>query len=254
LRITIIVLLLIFQSAFASDATLHLRIPVNPEPPWVIQEGDKLSGIDINIIKILSKELGFTYVLKPCPWARCLKTMEEGQADFMLGVFKRPEREEYLAFVEPGYLVDDPKSFYVTADSSVAISSYEDLLPLNIGVVRGVAYFERFDNDNQLRKQAVSDEWQLLQMLMLNRLDTFIGTPTAIAYQINKHQLKAKFRRAIFQHHTPAYSHMAISKKSPFIEQLDLVSKTVSRFREEGRFQQVVNEFLNTEASSDDID
>ncbi len=225
-------------------AQTHVKIPVNPEPPWVIQEAGEVGGIDAEIIKLMAREVGFTYELVPCPWARCLKMMEEGQADFMLGVFKRPEREAYLKFVEPGYLADDPKAFYVTQDSPVSITAYSDLVPLNIGVVRGVAYFEPFDGDNRLKKQQVSNEWQLMQMLLHKRLDTFIATPTAVTYLINTRGLQGKFRRAIFQHHITAYSHMAIAKASTFVNQWTEVSETVARLQKQGEFRKVVDSVL----------
>lgn len=245
IRTPLLSLLLACHTALAEPSW---RIPVSPEPPWVIQEGDSLRGIDIDIIKLLSQELGFSVELMPCPWARCLKMMEQGDADFMLAVFKRPERAAYLEFVEPGYLLDDPKAFYVPIDSPLRIQSYSDLTGLNIGIIRGAAYFERFDNYRNLQKYEVANELLLLRMLKRKRLDAVIGSPTVMTYQINSNGMKGQFRRESFHYEEEAFSYMAFSKKSALLDQLPRVSAVVTRLKAEGRFRQVVDAFLERQA------
>lgn len=232
-------------------AEWHLKIPVSPEPPWVIQTDTGIEGVDLHIIRKMAEDLDFSYTLIPCPWARCLKIMELGQADLMLGVFKRPEREKYLAFIEPGYLLDDPKVFYLPSDSPVQINTYKDLRNLQVGVMRGAAYFTRFDQDNNLSKIEVTDEVQLLQMLSKRRLDTIIGSPTVIRYQINRLGLKGEFRQSAFRQSSEGYSYMAIARSSGFVGQLDRVSEWIREQKERGYFRTVVDRIIDSGSDQD---
>jgi polar amino acid transport system substrate-binding protein len=214
---------------FANSKPMELIIPVNPYPPYIFVADDgRLSGVDIEVIKLLSRKVGFTYQLVSCPIARCLHMMEAGKGDIMLALAISTTRKEYVEFLEPGIPLNPsfiPKSitaFYVHNESSFKIEKYEDLYLLNnIGVKRKSAYFSRFDNDTKLNKVNVNNEKQLLGMLKAKRIDALIGNEHQIDYLIEKGNGQHYFRKVNFIQRRDKYSLVSISKKSIYFKDKD---------------------------------
>jgi polar amino acid transport system substrate-binding protein len=93
----------------------QLTITNSHWPPWRVLENDgSLNGIDIDILKGLSTRLDLQLITKGCGWKRCLKSMELGESDVMTGLFKTPEREKYMQFIEPPYRSVQNTCFYLT--------------------------------------------------------------------------------------------------------------------------------------------
>ncbi len=109
-------------------------------PPWVIvpQEGS-ITGINIDIVKEIAKRLELDLKIIRCTWKRCLKLVELGEADIIGTILKRPDREIYLHFLPPPYIVTSSRVFYVLKGQKHLIQKYEDLYRMKqVGVVRGV--------------------------------------------------------------------------------------------------------------------
>nr|WP_249339480.1 MULTISPECIES: transporter substrate-binding domain-containing protein [unclassified Vibrio] len=54
------------------------------------------------------------------------------------------------------------------------IINYQDLRELNVGVKRSTAYFEAFDQDKEINRTVVNDDFNLARMLEAKRIDTVI--------------------------------------------------------------------------------
>lgn len=71
-------------------------IAIDEWPPFIIFEGDKIIGLDIDLWNEISKRLGVKVKFERYPWARALKKMEDGAVDAMGGLAKTLEREDLL--------------------------------------------------------------------------------------------------------------------------------------------------------------
>jgi len=78
--------------------------------------------------------------------------MERGEADLMTSLLRRPERENFIHYVQPRYLNRSEKVFYVLTGRQELIRSYDDLSNLRIGVKAGARYSPMFDTDKTLNK------------------------------------------------------------------------------------------------------
>lgn len=121
-----------------------------------------------------------------CPWARCLKLLESGQADIVDHLYLTLQRQSFLIYLDPPYVIQNAKfRFYKHKNARFVINSFEDLVPLDIGLVRGNIYFSRFDTSSGLKKIPLINHQNLLSMAINKRVDTIIVerslTPETVA-------------------------------------------------------------------------
>lgn len=226
------------------------NVAVNHFPPWVIIEGTNYSGIDIEALELIGEKLKIKFRYTECPFRRCLLLMEKGTADIMTGLFKREEREKYMYFLNPHYYDDPPKVFYLKNDAKFKIENYEDLKGLKIGVVKGEKYFSRFDDDPALIKIEITKHDQLIGMLNLGRIDTFIGTSVFMDYLIAKDNLRGKFKKATLQHQQGGQTYMAISKKSKLMGIKSDIEAVIAEAKSNGVFEKISDQFIMKQQSS----
>ncbi|MDX1655776.1 MAG: transporter substrate-binding domain-containing protein [Candidatus Competibacteraceae bacterium] len=224
-----------------------ITVPIDPYPPWKFVDTERWEvnrgGIDIRLVEVLLAAYNRRYgtdlqaSFQAFPWKRCLELMRQGHADLISGILRRPEREEYLIFIEPPYKTHSTKVFYVLKGQGERIRRYEDLYGLTIGVQAGVRYFDRFDQDPRLIREEVSTDLFNFRKLAHGRIDAVISTESQADYLIALHGLQGRFDKAILRHDTELPVYFALSRRSPYAEQA-------------GRFSQVVTELVETEAFS----
>jgi polar amino acid transport system substrate-binding protein len=222
----------------------EIIVLVEDYPPWSIVKPKPIHGINIEIVKEISRRLDLKprYILYP--WRRCLKMMELGKGDIMTGLLKRPEREEYMLYVEPPYKTSSTKAFYVPKGQKNRILKYEDLFNLNIGTTIGSKYFEPFDSDSRIIKYPIATDLQNLLKVEKNRLDALIGTGTHIDYLIYSEGFYGEFEKTVFRYDRQINVHMAISKKSPYADELPLFNKTMEQLVTEGTIDKIIDTFF----------
>lgn len=243
---TLIMMVLLSLMTLRSVNAEELIVAIDNYPPWTIIEKKPYRGIDVDIINTLAADLSLTVKFVTCPFKRCLAMLEYGQVDLMPGLFKTPEREKYMAFIEPAYFDDPPKSFYINRKNVKQIHDYEDLKTLTIGVKRGASYFEKFDKDLQLNKFVVTNEIQLLSLLKIGRIDTFISTESLADYLIAKEGFAGEFIKAQFHYGKGDVSYLAISKKSALLKKMDLFQRSVKQAIENNTYNKIAVDFYRT--------
>ena len=215
--------------AQAGQAAQEIVVALNHFPPWLIADKDKPEGIDVEIVEALASRLSLTVRYARCPGPRCLAMMRDGVADLITGLFKTPERQEYMDFIEPAYTISPPIVFYVKAQGGVRINAYEDLRSLgNIGMTAGTSYFRQFDTDGTLKKFEVVQTSQLLNLLDIGRIDTFLSNESQADYLIITEGFQGKITKAPLQYGMGEYSYLALSKKSPHIANINAFNRTIA--------------------------
>jgi polar amino acid transport system substrate-binding protein len=240
-----------FVSATPSHAE-RIVVPMDPWPPWKLVKEDWRvdEGIDSRLVEALLAAYNTQYgaALQAeyvgCPWKRCLEMMRGGEADLISGIFKRPEREDYLLFIDPPYKSKSSKVFYVPKGKKASIRQYEDLYGLKLGTQAGVKYFERFDNDAKLHKEETSDDVANFNKLEYGRIDAAISTETQADYLIAVHGFKGKFEKAAYQYDEDLPVYFAISKKSPLAERATRMSDIIARMKDDGIFEKIIQDFF----------
>lgn len=234
-------LLLITISVTISSRDITLATDV--WEPFRIQENSSLTGIDIEIIQLLEKELDLNIKIVQKPWARCLKSMESGSVDMMIGLAYTEDRAKYIEYIDLAYYRVKPAFFQLK--NKTKISNYKDLSNKKIGYVNGSSYFKEFDNDLTLEKVALPQEKMLITMLLRNSIDLFIGSDIQVKYELNKKKLSNRIIETAYSPDHQIDLYIGISKKSDLIDKKDIIEEAISKIINDGKVDEIVQGYIN---------
>jgi polar amino acid transport system substrate-binding protein len=215
-------------------------------PPYKIVQNGTIGGIDALVLDEIARRTGLEFDYVECPWARCLIMLQNGSVDMITTIAKREERKESMDFLEPPTRDGYPISFYTNIAAKHAVSRYEDLYGLSIGVIRSSAYFDRFDQDQKLQKTFVTRETQLVDMLASQRLDVIVGIGANLDYLIHETGRSSVFKKSSFQIDMKDPAYIAVSKKSKHKDIVPRLEKALSDMRQANEIEQIERSFLET--------
>jgi polar amino acid transport system substrate-binding protein len=214
-------------------------------PPFRIQDPRSrygFVGIDIDILELLAAELGVELDVQRHPFARILEMIKKDQADLVTGIARTPERAEYIHYIPTPYYAVGPV-FYTQAGKGNSIREYDDLYKITVGYSLNSAYFEPFNSDPRLKKNGLSTEAQLLQMLALGRLEAIIGTNPNLAYDVKRLGLRDKVQQAAYvpSQQTPIY--FGLSRGSRLLSQADRIDRFIRRLSQGQELQRITEKY-----------
>ena len=203
--------------------------------PWKTKTGDQFGGAYTEIVRELARRVGRELRIVECPHARCLLMLSTGEADLAIGIQQSTERDAYLTFLRTPYRKSaSDRVFYVRRGDARRILRFEDLQNLRIGTKPGSEYFDRFDDDTTLHKEAALTNTANLRKLLLNRLDAVVMPEDQGAVLLNELNLTGKLVTAVYREHDAIPRSVAISLKSASIELLPRLDEAMQAMRRDG--------------------
>lgn len=236
-------LLLALAGAGAAAERSPLRVMTDYWPPFrIAAEGDRITGLDMDLLAELERRTGLHFEVHRAPWARGLAALQNGSADLMTGLARTPEREQYIDYLAEPYYACAPR-LYATRDMAGQINRYDDLRNHTIGYVLESAYFEPFDSDKKLKKFGVNNEAQLLQMLTLDRLQLVIGTDCQVDYELRDPQLAQRITRTHYQPDSRTDLYIGFSRERPLGAERQLIESALKQMLSEGWVQRAASRY-----------
>lgn len=236
-------LLVLLGAPLYAEEAPPLLVMTDVWPPFRMQAADgELQGLDIDLLNQLSARTGLRFEVLRAPWARGLAALQNGKADLMTGLAKKPEREAYIDYLAQPYYACAPR-FYAAPVQAKALHSYTQLAGLTIGHVLESAYFEPFDSDAQLRKTAVNTEGQLLEMLSRGRLQAVIGTDCQVDYELRDARWKGLIAKAAFRPEARTDLYIGFSRQRGLRAQYQQISQALAQLKAEGWIAQAAQRY-----------
>lgn len=240
-------LVLVLMTSFSSAEKKILKISTDPWPPWIIGQDkqEPEGGFAFKVVQELAKRLGVQTETTIYPFARALDNAYKGKADMILMVSKTPEREEKLIYTD--MIIDDPYLMFYDASrmGDFMWEGFEAFKDFKIGVVRAFNYGDGWNeavNRYQIKTDEVTNDETNLKKLYAARVDFAIIGKTNAQYMINnndKWKGRIKFCPKAVRMTSFAF---AVSKKSPFAEQMPQINKIISDMRTDGTIEKILNE------------
>ncbi len=215
--------------------------------PWKVKEGpdhSEYGGVHPAILRELARRVGRHLEIVECPYKRCLRMMETGQADVIIGVIPTPEREAYLRFLStPHRSHSSDRVFYVRAGEASRIRKYSDLSGLTIGVANGSAQFTQFDADTGLHKEMALDNVANFQKLLLHRIDAVVIAEDQAAALSSEMHLQSQLEPA--QLHIPDHTtrSVGVSRRSKAMALLPHLEKAMRDMRSDGTLAALYDQY-----------
>jgi polar amino acid transport system substrate-binding protein len=114
-------------------------------PPVAWADGSTLQGGGIQVVQQLAKDSGVTVrVVNEGSWDDAQLAVREGRADAIVGIYKTPQRQVYLDYLQPA-LAPDPSSVLIRKGESFHYSGWSSLIGKRGVVGAGESYGPKFD-------------------------------------------------------------------------------------------------------------
>ncbi|MCG7563882.1 MULTISPECIES: transporter substrate-binding domain-containing protein [Pseudoalteromonas] len=195
----------------------QILVAIDHAPPYsALDDKGNARGLILDILNYIKHHSDEDIAVKavPCPFSRCIRMLAQGEVDVMGGLIRTPDRERQMAFVTPPYMaLSSSFVFYSHQHSQIEVRRYEDLIGKRIAVMRGAAFFPRFDQDSRLDKVEVPSERTAVDLVLKGRVDLVIAVEDTADLAMNvlaqpAHQL----RKMDYRHTQVIYGHMAMSR------------------------------------------
>ncbi|WP_281555844.1 transporter substrate-binding domain-containing protein [Thalassomonas sp. RHCl1] len=231
-------------SAFASKAenkTIHFGI--DSWPPFTIVETGNISGIDIEVVRVMADTLALELKFVPCPFKRCLRMMENGELDMLGSLQKTRDRQLYMHYIEPSYYAAN-KVFYTLKANPSTIEQYQDLQQYTIGVTLGHKNNPRFDQDTKISKFAAVNTAQLSGLLMKKRIDAFLSVDVYSDYYLLQNSLSQYIKKSPF-YFEGTLGYFALSKTSGLTKHLKEFNRILENMKKNGEIDRIIKKVLS---------
>ena len=226
------------RSALASSDTISIKHATGHWPPYSMDLTKEDPGIDIDLVREITRRTGIEIFQKKCSFKRCLAEGEVGGVDIVTGLGYTDERARYLDYIQTPYSNVNVE-FYVRKGDADLIQNYEDLYQLKVGRVVKSHYFEPFNSDNKIQSYEASEESILLLMLANKRLDVIIGTNPNLDYEALKLGLDGQFETTVYSPSSDVTLHLAFSRKSPFVNLKPEFERVLKEILKDGTLDEI---------------
>lgn len=189
----VVVLLAAALSPPASMSKDTITWPFFSHPPLYIIQGDKISGIGIEIQNMLWQHIPeYDHKRKNISVQRMFENMKHGHKYCVIGALKKPEREEFLHYSLPcrlefpdGLIIRKSDLPRYRVEDEVSLETLMKSKRFVLGVIKGIRIEGKLDavireyggNENLETISGENSYLQLFKMLVNRRVDGFIANP-----------------------------------------------------------------------------
>lgn len=226
-----------------------LFVTLDSFPPFTWQEGEKAVGIDVDIIKALSKRSGIPIKIEFKPWKRVIYMIREGEADGGFAAFKTPEREIFSLFIEPAMHYSTYKVF-VKKGKEFEFNSIRDLFGRTIGKNHGFKISQEFDRaleDHDILTIEGRTMEHNIKLLKAGRTDGLLGNEAEVLHVMKLLGIQDDLVALPKPLRVPRPAYLMISRASDVSKNnalMDKLRQTLSDMKADGTFDEINARYL----------
>ena len=223
--------------------------------PFVFQDSNnKYTGIDMDLIKAIAKDQGFTIEITNPGFDAALNAVQSGQADGMIaGMSVTDARKETFDFSEPYYTANA----ILAVKESSTIASYKDLKGKTIGVKNGTAsqtFLTKNQSKYDYKIKTFADASSMYDSLNSGSVDAVMDDEPVVKYSISQGQkLKTPIKGI------PIGDTAFAVKKGSNPELIQMFNNGLANIKKNGQYQKILDKYLkksnsNTSSSDNTVD
>jgi ABC-type amino acid transport substrate-binding protein len=196
------------------------------------------TGMMFEISNRIVEETGLKYTNTIVPYARTILELRNGKADFVL----RYSNDQLPKVAFPVVTVISMQTI-ILSRADTTFKNIKNLHGKTIGVIRGGSFDVNFDNDTAINKYEVNDYNQMLQMLIMGRLDGVIGSNVGLYYSANKLGITPQ------ELSLPLYLNskdfiLHFSRKNSDTKTMEMLKSSVEKLKKTGEFKKIVSKYM----------
>ena len=206
-------------------------------PFGFINSSGQISGMIYAVSNLIAKTAGLNYQNKLVPYPRSILDLKSGKSNF---VIRYPNKELFQISIQVGATVGFPSIIIGLKGSK--FEKLSDLHGKTVAVIRGGQFDDQFDADHRIIKHEVENYEQMLNMLLIKRVDAVIGSDvglfhTAKKLKIPKTQLGSPLQLQ------KKYFILNYSKRSADIKTIESLKAALDKLRTSGEFERIEKEY-----------
>ena len=214
--------------------------------PFVFQnDQSKYTGIDMELIKAIAKDQGFTLEISNPGFDAAVSDVQNGNADGMIaGMTVTDARKATFDFSDPYYTTNS----ILAVQESSKISSYEDLKGKTVGVKNGTAsqtFLEENKSKYGYKIKTFSDGASMYDSLNSGSVAAIMDDEPVIKYAIKQGR---KFKTPI--EGTPSGQLAFAVKKGENPELIEMFNNGLANLKKSGQYQKILDKYLKADSKS----
>ena len=214
--------------------------------PFVFQnDQSKYTGIDMELIKAIAKDQGFTLEISNPGFDAAVSDVQNGNADGMIaGMTVTDARKATFDFSDPYYTTNS----ILAVQESSTISSYEDLKGKTVGVKNGTAsqtFLEENKSKYGYKIKTFSDGASMYDSLNSGSVAAIMDDEPVIKYAIKQGR---KFKTPI--EGTPSGQVAFAVQKDSNPELIEMFNNGLANLKESGEYQKILDKYLSSDSES----
>ena len=217
-------------------------------PPYQIATDGQPTGIDIEIVQAIAKEMGCEVSYAQMPWTRLLDSIAAGEVDFAVQANYTERRDDFAHYSKP--YMPYKTQLIVEAGARRDYASLAEFLKAGktVGVVRGYDYGAA--TDRLLQRDAYADQVieaytvsAHVKPLVLARVDGVIAEPAVFAHAAREQGLRDKIAVTdLTVAKVPTYA--IFSKASTGKATVRAFNKAMAAVRDRGGFERIIARYM----------
>lgn len=212
--------------------------------PFVFQnDQNKYTGIDMELIKAIAKDQGFTLEISNPGFDAAVSDVQNGNADGMIaGMTVTDARKATFDFSDPYYTTNS----ILAVQESSKISSYEDLKGKTVGVKNGTAsqtFLEENKSKYGYKIKTFSDGASMYDSLNSGSVAAIMDDEPVIKYAIKQGR---KFKTPI--EGTPSGQVAFAVQKDSNPELIEMFNNGLANLKESGEYQKILDKYLSSDS------
>ncbi len=208
-------------------------------------DAGKYVGIDVELIKAIAKQQGFTLQIKNPGFDAALNAVQSSQADgVMAGMSITEERKQIFDFSDPYYT----SNTLLAVKKGSKISSYADLKGKTVGAKNGTAsytFFEKNKSKYGYTIKAFDEASTMYDSLNSGSIDALMDDEAVLKYAI---QQGRQFETPVDGEKSGEYGFGV--KKGTNPELIQMFNNGLAALKENGQYDKIVNKYLGDESES----
>lgn len=175
-----------------------IKLLAEPWPPYVIVDAKgEVSGADVEVTLAVLESMGYQVQILIRPWRRVLSEAQSLQADGVIDLFYKKERESWVAYPNEPLSVSG-EVIFSNKRNPVRYDDLQSLKGLKIGIQQDYFYGYDFERAQCFKKVAMTGDDNIpkqLTLLQLDRLDGVVMNEYVGQYWITKLGLQDEIGR-----------------------------------------------------------
>ena len=211
--------------------------------PFVFQnDQSKYTGIDMELIKAIAKDQGFTLEISNPGFDATVSDVQNGNADGMIaGMTVTDARKATFDFSDPYYTTNS----ILAVQESSKVSSYQDLKGKTVGVKNGTAsqtFLEENKSKYGYKIKTFSDGASMYDSLNSGSVAAIMDDEPVIKYAIKQGR---KFKTPI--EGTPSGQIAFAVQKDSNPELIEMFNNGLANLKESGEYQKILDKYLSSD-------